>query len=217
MNSFVLIGGGGHALVVAEAAALAGMPASGFLDDDPGAVLARGGDSNEGGGLPWAVPLLALDRIARAGGFIIALGDLTARRELIAATAAMNELAVRIFHPTAIISPAAAVGPGVFVGPGAIVHTRAHIAQHAIINTGAIIEHECDIGENVHIAPGAVLGGRARVGTDTLVGLGSRVLPGVRIGRGCTIGAGAVVRRDVPDGKRVAGVPARGLEERGGE
>jgi sugar O-acyltransferase (sialic acid O-acetyltransferase NeuD family) len=214
MNSFVLIGGGGHALVVAEAAALAGMSAAGFLDDDPGAVLARAGRD---GGLPWAGPLLALDRIARAGGFIIALGDLAARRELIHATAPMNELAIRLFHPTAILSPSVAVGPGAFVGAGAIVQPLASIAQHAIINTGAIIEHECQVGENAHIAPGAVLGGRVRIGSDTLVGLGSRLLPGIRVGRGCTIGAGAVVRHDVADGARIVGVPGRQLRDSGAE
>ncbi len=101
------------------------------------------------------------------------------------------------------------LGAGVYVGAKAVVQVRASIGEHAIINTGAIIEHECRIGSNVHVAPGGVLGGRVTVGPDTLIGLGARVLPGVRIGSGCVVGAGAVVTGDLPDGARVAGVPAR--------
>jgi acetyltransferase-like isoleucine patch superfamily enzyme len=37
------------------------------------------------------------------------------------------------------------------------------------------------------------------------------VIEGVRIGPGALVGAGAVVIRDVPEGARVAGVPARPL------
>lgn len=202
MANLILIGGGGHALVVAEAAALTGLGPAGFLDDDTGAVLGQGD-----GGLPWLGPLLAMERAAR--GFIVALGDLSQRRDLLAHTRRIEDAAVTVVHPAARLSPVAAIGRGTYVGPGAVVHTRAAVAQHSIINSGAIIEHECHIGENVHIAPGAILGGRVRIGSDTLVGMGSRVLPGLRIGRNCTIGAGAVVTGDVPDGACVAGVPAR--------
>jgi sugar O-acyltransferase (sialic acid O-acetyltransferase NeuD family) len=190
--------------VVAEAAAAAGMHLAGFLDDDPGAVLASGP-----GAVPWLGPLLAIHRAVAAGGFIISLGDLRARRELIHAAAPFQDAAAAVIHPRAWVSPSAAIAPGAFIGPGALVHTRAAIAQHAIINTGAIVEHECHIGENTHIAPGATLGGRVRVGSDALVGLGARVLPNLRLGRGCTIAAGAVVTRDVPDSATVRGVPAR--------
>lgn len=201
MAQLVLIGGGGHALVVAEAAALAGLDPSGFLDDDTQAVVAASA------GLPWLGPLLAFDRAAR--GFILALGDLAHRREIIHQITPFEDGATSVVHPAAIVSPSASLGRGGFVGPGAIIHTNAAIAQHSIINSGAIIEHECHIGENVHIAPGAALGGRIRVGSDTLIGLGARILPNLRIGRACTIGAGAIVTRDVPDGQTVRSAPAQ--------
>jgi acetyltransferase-like isoleucine patch superfamily enzyme len=38
------------------------------------------------------------------------------------------------------------------------------------------------------------------------------VIEGIRIGDGALVAAGAVVVRDVPDGARVAGVPARPLD-----
>lgn len=54
-----------------------------------------------------------------------------------------------------------------------------------------------------------------RVGDWTMVGIGSRVLDGSEIGQECIIAAGAVVVPGtiVPDGKLVAGVPARVLRD----
>lgn len=213
--AIVILGGGGHALVVAEAALLSEQPVAGFLDDNPAAPL---------GAIlidlphPFAAPahLGALGDLGPLEGrhWVIGMGDLRHRRVVMKSLAShrgLDSMARSVVHPRAWVSPSALVGPGVYIGPGAIVHSRARIGAHAIINTGAIIEHDCVIGENAHIAPGAALGGSVHVGHDTLVGIGARVIPGVRIGYGCVVGAGSVVLRPVPDGAVVAGVPAAGL------
>jgi sugar O-acyltransferase (sialic acid O-acetyltransferase NeuD family) len=198
----VLIGGGGHALVVAECARRAGVEVAGFYDDDPRAVcgaklgLAHMGKLEEGARSPWGQRILAVGDLARRRGLI---GMAEARMMASVCAAPIAEEGKTV------------IGRGVLVAVGAIVQPLARIGDHAIINTGAIIEHECEIGENAHIAPGAVLGGRVTVGADTLVGLGSRVLPNVKIGCGCVVGAGAVVTEDVADGATVAGVPAKAI------
>jgi len=201
----ILAGGGGHALVIAEAAAAAGFEPVGYLDDDPDAVLGR---------LPNKVlhvgKIGELDRIADRG-WIMAIGGLAFRGRLIERLAQLElgRGAKTVIHPSAIISPTCSIGAGVFIGPGAIVNARAVIMDHAIVNTGAIVEHECIIGHNSHIAPGAVLAGRVRVGAQTLVGVGARVLPELSIGDRCVVGAGSMVVRSVVDEKMVVGVPAR--------
>src|SRR4051794_8036659 len=75
-----LLGGGGHALVTAEAALAEGHVVSGYLDDDPGAALGRGHP-----GIPRVGPLDDLSPLhsARSTPWIIALGDLGRRRGLI--------------------------------------------------------------------------------------------------------------------------------------
>jgi sugar O-acyltransferase (sialic acid O-acetyltransferase NeuD family) len=204
-----LLGGGGHALVVADSVLSACHSIAGFFDDaDQPAV-----STSQLSGVTSPARLGDLENLSArslAGKpWIICLGDLQQRRSLIDRMYAAEEDAACVVHPRAIVSGQAVVGGGVFVGPGAVVNARAKILDHAIINSGAIIEHDCLIAENVHIAPGVVLGGNVSVGNDSLVGLGARVLPGVTIGRGCVVGAGSVVIRDVQDGAMVFGCPSQ--------
>ena len=206
-TGILLIAGGGHALVVADAVLAMGVKLGGFYDDKEDAPLARGEPSSR-----WLGTIESLSAKALVGHpWIVCLGDLGLRRRVIDRLYGAEEDARRVVHPTAAVSPNALICSGVFVGPNAMVNPRARVLDHAIVNTGAIVEHDCLIAENAHIAPGAVLGGNVRVGNDTLVGLGARVLPGVSVGQGCVIGAGAVVTRDVADGGTVVGCPARVL------
>lgn len=50
-----------------------------------------------------------------------------------------------------------------------------------------------------------------------LVGCGSVLLPGVTLEKGCVVGALSLVKRSVPSGALVAGVPARIIGRRDGE
>lgn len=195
----VLIGGGGHAVVVAEAAwSLADTAVAGVLDDvdEPLACQELG------------VPRLGgmLDQAEGPG--IVCVGDLAQRRRAIES---WEGVWARVVHDYAAVPTRWTLGEGGFVGVGAIVMPACDIGPHAIVNSGAIVEHHTSIGENTHVGPGAILGGGCLVGHDVLIGLGARVLPGVSIGNGATIGAGAVVIEDVRAGDTVAGVPARSV------
>jgi UDP-perosamine 4-acetyltransferase len=209
VQELIILGGGGHALVVSEAAALVGMRPIGFLDDSANAPLGGGSGAVERlGSLADLESVLTTGAPGRAGA-IIAIGHAAMRRAIIGRLRAIEKPCATIVHPSAVISMTARLGAGVFVGPRAVVHTRAMVGDHAIINTGAIVEHECFVGENVHVAPGAILGGRAKADPDALIGIGARVMLNIRIGAGAVVGCGAVVVKDVGARETVKGVPAR--------
>jgi sugar O-acyltransferase (sialic acid O-acetyltransferase NeuD family) len=208
-DRIVILGGGGHSLVVAEAAHLAGVPIAGFFDDDPDAP-ATVGDHR----LPY-LGGLDMRRLPLGCRWILGVGNIDFRKKLLAACPPeLRERAVTIVHPGAFVSPTARLARGVWVGPGAIINTRVHVGEHAIINSGSVVEHDGKVGFNAHVAPRAALGGRVEVLAHTLIGIGASVLPSIRIGTGCLVGAGAVVIRHVDDGERVVGVPARVMSQR---
>jgi sugar O-acyltransferase (sialic acid O-acetyltransferase NeuD family) len=205
-REIVLIGGGGHALVVAEAAGLAGTRVLGVYDDAPDPIACR----------HLRLPRLGTlaDTARAATPAILALGDLATRRRLLDDLAHRLRWADPVVHPAAIVHDSASLVPGVYVGPRAIVHSFATIDAHAILNSGSIVEHECRVGTNSHLAPGSILGGRVTIGLDTLVGLGARVLPNLTIGDRATLGGGALVHRHVHSDTTVVGVPAAPIASR---
>jgi len=218
--SLVIIGGGGHACVVAEAAAAQGANILGYLDDAPSPPIANLPP------LPLHTPQSdqQLQKLGQINDvhvianhhWIIAIGDIALRRRLHQAILKLPtnphntaDHAITVVHPTAWVSPTATIGKGVYIGPRAIVHTAVHVHDHAIINSGSIVEHHAVIGEHAHIAPGAVLGGGTHVGPRTLIGLAATTLPGVRIGKAAVVGAGTTLLADLGDGQTATGAANR--------
>ncbi len=205
VRTLLLLGGGGHAAVVAESARAAGWNVAGYLDDRPedGAAaqvrLKRLGAIRD---LQAALAALPAGAFGHA-----AVGDPALRRRWLEEFG--GAAAPAVVDCSAAVSPSAVAAPGAFIGPRAVVNARAVIGRGAIVNSGAIVEHDCRLGEFCHIGPGAVLGGGAAVGAGALVGMNASVLPGIRIGARAVLGAGAVAAADVPPEVTAVGVPAR--------
>ena len=208
----VLIGGGEHASVVAEAALLQepDRPIAGFID-------LRAPTTG-----PFELPYLGDDqdglRLASADthDFVIAVGAVgidSLRRALVARYEAVGARFATIIHPRAVVATSARAGAGAVVMAGAVVNPRAVVGAHAVINSGAVIEHDVQVGEHTMIGPGAVIGGGVQVGSDCFLGLGCRVRDHVCIGRGVLLGMGAVLVGDAPDGAVMWGMPAVVREE----
>jgi len=212
----ILLGGGGHAAVVADSLPLARWRALGYLADEPG-EHAPGVASPDGpAALPWLGSPHDLETVLERHGHGLAMvhaavGDATLRKEWLDRVEVSRW--ATIVAPSAVISPAARLGAGVFVGPQAVINARAVIGDGVIVNSGAIVEHDCRIGAFAHLAPGSALGGAVEIGARVLVGLNAVAVPGVRVGRDAVLGAGAVAVQDVPERRTAAGVPARILGE----
>jgi UDP-perosamine 4-acetyltransferase len=214
-RDLILLGGGGHAAVVAESARAAGWDVTGYLDDDP-ATEAQAREV----GLTRRGALADLADLAGAPGraaIHAAVGDGGSRAKWLELAKGFGLKIATIIDPSATISPSARIGEGVFIAPHAVINARARIERGAIVNTFAIVEHDCEVGAFCHVAPRSILSGGAVIGEGSLIGAGAIVCPQARIGRAVTLGAGAVVTTDIDDDCTAVGVPARTLAASTGE
>ncbi len=210
MTGLLIIGGGGHGKVVADAALEQGdWQQIVFLDDRYPSLDVV---------LDW--PVVA--RIADAGSYrdkfvdaVIAVGDNKRRLELLGMARDLGFGLPVIRHPDAVISRSADIGAGTVVFAQSAVNAAARLGEGCIVNTGATIDHDCVLADGVHVSPGAHLGGGVRVGRRSWIGIGACVREMSVIGEQVTVGAGAAVVGNIPDGVTVTGVPAT-ISSRGG-
>lgn len=114
-----------------------------------------------------------------------------------------------IKHKFTYIGKQVEIMEGVQILSGAVINSGSQIRENTIVNTGVIIEHDCRIGAHTLIGPGAILGGNVEIGNGCFIGMGAKILPNVFIGKNVIVGAGSVVLKDIPDFKKVVGVPAK--------
>jgi acetyltransferase-like isoleucine patch superfamily enzyme len=109
------------------------------------------------------------------------------------------------------------------VGPGARLGERCSLTAHERVDIGA----DCVLGAEavildfdhvirdpeVPIRLQGIVTAPVRIGDRATLDATAVVLRGVSVGPGARVGVRSVVRADVPDGGRVAGVPARAPDE----
>lgn len=208
-QDLIVLGGGGHARVVLQAAQSSGWNVVGYVDPSKR-------DASR-----FGVRYLGDDeaKVANDGAFtrcrfVLGIGSTfqaQARREIVERVKLPPERWASVTHARAIVSPTASVGPGAVVLAGAILNAGAGVGAHSIINTGAIIEYDAVIGAYVHAAPAVVVAARARIGEGSYLGIGCRVRERLTLGENVKVGMGAVVLRSVPSDRVVIGVPAKDM------
>ena len=102
-----------------------------------------------------------------------------------------------VISSSASISPFAKIGEGCQILHSVIIQTGATVGQHSVINSTALVEHDTSIGDYCHIAPRASLCGQVNVEEAVYVGAGATVIQGVTLASGCIVGAGSTILSDV--------------------
>lgn len=200
-RSFIVIGAGGHGVVVCDVITSAGHNVRAFVDDavDRQGTMVFGVPVMEPGALPPASDVL----------IVAGIGDNDARAAAFRRFRERGYESRAVVHPSAVLGAEVTLGAGTVVMAGVIVNPRTRVDENVVLNTGCRVDHDCQIEAHAHVAPAATLTGGIRVGEGALVGAGAVILPNINIGAKAVIGAGAVVTRDVAAGAVVAGVPAR--------
>ena len=134
------------------------------------------------------------------------------RRAYVEQAAAMGIEFATLVHPSAVVAPTARLGQGCIVAPGTVIAAHTRIGDHVILNRGVLVGHHTSVGSCVTLSPGANVAGCVEIGDGVFLGMGATVIDRRRVGAGALVAAGAVVVRDVPEGARVQGVPARAVE-----
>lgn len=187
-----IVGGGGHAKVVASVLKKnTNYDVVGFFDDNTEKTSLLG--------IPKAGPVSPVNKNTPKSYITLGIGHVgnTTQREKITSDYETTEHTIEnVIASSAIINEDVTLGKGIVIFDGAIIQPGVTIGDYSIINTKASVDHDCIIGKHVHIAPGATLSGNVTVGDGVLVGVGASVIQGVTIAKGCIVGAGAVVISD---------------------
>jgi UDP-perosamine 4-acetyltransferase len=205
----IILGGGGHARVLADCLQLAGRTVLGFTAPERLPPLAPGiewlgDDTALAGHDPAAVALV---------NGLGSVGRTAARQQLFEELTAKGYDFAAVRHPTATLSGLdVAIGAGCQLLAGSLVGPGARLGDNVLLNSRAVVEHDCEVGDHCHVATGAILCGGCQVGSGVHVGAGATVIQGITIGNGAIIAAGAVVTKNVEPLTLVAGVPGRPRE-----
>jgi sugar O-acyltransferase (sialic acid O-acetyltransferase NeuD family) len=204
----VIIGAGGHGLVVADILLNVRSTRSkpidivGALDDNPALTGTRILD----------VPVLGtselLPRIAH-DAVVVAIGDNVRRMQVVTELLHGGERLFTACHPHASVAASVEGGAGCTICAGAVIAPGVRLGIGVILNSRCVVDHHTTIDSMAHVATGATVGADVAIGARTLIGVGATVMSGRRIGADTIIGAGAVVVHDIPDGVVAVGVPAR--------
>ena len=206
-KSLAILGGGGHASVVAEAAILSAWNIIGHIAPEAAADPLLGtwlGNDEE-------ILKIAAEEISFAIGFGFVASQGAKMRAGLISKIPVDCLGT-IIHPSATVSPSSQIAAGGFIAAGSVIGTGARLDVGVLINSAAVVEHHCHIGENSHVATGTRLTGAVTTGRDVLVGAGAVVRQGLSIGDGTVIGAGAVLLEDAGTDSVWVGNPARQVD-----
>ena len=200
----VIIGDGGHAASVSDAAAGQGFDVVQLVDVS----------SADGSFDSLIMKLGQLDVAEISLG--LGLGINFVRRQ------AYNSILMKfptthfppIVHPTASVSPSAHMGPGSVALAHSHIGAQSHVSPGAVLGVGASVDHGSSLGEFVSLGPGARIAGDVSIGRRTVIGLQAGILQGRTVGEDSVVGAQSLVIEDIPSLSIAVGSPCRVIRAR---
>lgn len=207
MTRIVIVGGGGHAKVLASIIRKStDYEAVGYVDTrNRGRLL----------GLSYLGNDSSLKRILKnitGCAAVLGIGSIGVnyrREEIFKQLKKLGFKLPVIVSEDAVVNRDVKLGEGSVVFDGAVINVGTRIGKGVIINTNSTVEHDCKIGNFSHVAPGVTLSGGVQIGSHCLIGAGTSVIQYVKIADNSIIGVGAAVVENCSKRGTYLGVPAR--------
>lgn len=204
MKPLILVGGGGHAKSVLEAAESAGYDILGILDlpENVGKTIL----STQVIGTDDDIP-----KFIDKAEFVITVGFITnpaTRIRLYDNIKAAGGRLATVIASTAYVSKYAEIGEGTVVLHQAFVNAGACVGNNVILNTATNIEHDAVIGDHCHISTGTMVNGACQVGRRCFIGSQSVLAHCISIGDDIIISGGSFVRKSLTEKGIYSGNPA---------
>jgi sugar O-acyltransferase (sialic acid O-acetyltransferase NeuD family) len=146
---------------------------------------------------------------ARQDRFLLAIGDMDARRRIVETLVGQGGQFLTLIHPTAVIAKTAHIGAGAVIYPFAAIMNRAFIDEYVHLSNFASVGHDARVGKYSLMAPYATLNGFSIIDEEVYMSTHSTVAPERRVGLRSKISANSAVMQDVPANSLVHGVPGR--------
>ncbi len=200
--SFAVLGAGGFASEIIEAAELAGYIILGLYDDSEAAR----------GRVVMGYSCLGTISDFEQGSqcaYILAIGTNEVRQCLATRLEKVGHEAITLVDPRAYVSRTVKIGLGSYVGAGALVGPHVTIGRHGIVNFGASVAHDAILGDYSQICPGARVSGYGVLGEGAFMGSNAVLGPGGVMGEWSKLGAASFANRTVAARTLAVGVPAR--------
>ncbi len=205
MKNLIVIGAGGHAGCVADAARSAGFTIVGFFDHSAGQTAGK------------REALDSLDGVdLEATGLALGIGA-NFSREAAYATIKDSYPGAQfpvIVHSSAWVSPSANLVEGAVVMSMASIGPGCSVGLGSLVNTGSSLDHDSTMGSFASLGPGARTGGSVTIGERTVVGLNAGILHGISVGSDTVIGAHSLVNKAMLDSVVAYGTPATVIRTR---
>ena len=141
--------------------------------------------------------------------FILAIGDIDARRRTVEALTQHGASFLTVIHPTAVVAKSAVIGEGAVLYPFVTVSNGANLADFVHLSLYASAGHDSNVGRFCLLSPYATLNGFAVLKEEVFMGSHSVVGPGHTVERESRISANTSVLHDISALSFVHGVPGR--------
>ena len=159
---------------------------------------------------PVIGPISLLESLDKQIEYVIAIGDVQARKKIDKFASSFGFKASVLVHPHASLGKYKVTAEaGTVICANSSLTTNIKLGRHVHINLNCTIGHDSTIESYVSVNPGVNISGNVEIGERAMIGTGATILQGLSIGEGSTIGGSALVTKNIPENVIAVGIPAK--------